>query len=168
VRQTRPAFNNACQNLQTQGVSRRACYKGKSEICSIEKNQHMISPHEQDISHSKLIHTRNYIILVCKPSMLIIRNIKLCTTVHHFTIMQCKNTSLAKTGNLTRGVAVEGKLVESAAGETGDLALVGQSNDAGTESSGGLLALEGEEVGSKTGNVGGSHRGSRDGVLNIC
>lgn len=79
--------------------------------------------------------------------------------------MQCKYTSLAKTGNLTRGVAVEGKLVESSAGETSDLVLVGQSNDAGTESSGGLIALEGEEVGSETGNVGGSHGGSRDGVL---
>jgi hypothetical protein len=79
--------------------------------------------------------------------------------------MQCKRTSLAETGNLTRGVAVESKLVESSAGETGDLALVGQSNDAGTESSGGLLALEGEKVSSETGNVGGSHGSSGDSVL---
>jgi hypothetical protein len=79
--------------------------------------------------------------------------------------MQCNNTILAATDNLTRGVAVEGKLVGSSAREASDLALVGQSNNAGTESSRGLLALEAEEIGSETSNVGGSHGGSRDGVL---
>lgn len=66
---------------------------------------------------------------------------------------------------LTGGVAVEGKAVLGAAGETGDHALGGESDEAGRESSRGDLALETQEVSSETSNVGRSHGGSRDGVL---
>lgn len=74
------------------------------------------------------------------------------------------NTSPGKT-NLTRGVAIEGKVVGGTAGKTSDLVLVGQGLNAGTENSGGHLALESQKVGGKTSNVGSSHGGTRDGVL---
>jgi hypothetical protein len=66
--------------------------------------------------------------------------------------------------HLTRGVAVEDKVVGSARRKTGDLALVGKSNDARDKGSRGPLALESKEVCGETSDVGGSHGGSRDGV----
>lgn len=66
------------------------------------------------------------------------------------------------------GVAVEGKVVDGAGGKTGDLALEGESSEAGGESSRCLLALESQDVGSETSNVGGSHGGTGDGVLFYC
>jgi hypothetical protein len=66
--------------------------------------------------------------------------------------------------HLTRGVAVEDKVVGSARRKTGDLALVGKSNDARDKGSRGPLALESKEVCGETSDVGGSHGGSGDGV----
>lgn len=63
------------------------------------------------------------------------------------------------------GVAVEGKLVDGARGNARDDARVGGAGNVGAEGSGGLLAEEGEEVGAKTGDVGGGHGSARDGVL---
>jgi hypothetical protein len=65
---------------------------------------------------------------------------------------------------LTAGVAVESKVVLGAALKTGDLVLGGELSEAGAEGSRGLLALKGQNVGSKTSNVGSSHGGTRDGV----
>lgn len=62
------------------------------------------------------------------------------------------------------GVAVESKLVDGTGGNAGDDARVGGAGNVGAESSGGLLAEEGEEVGTETGDVGGSHGSTGDGV----
>lgn len=69
--------------------------------------------------------------------------------------------------NHLSAVAVEGKVVLGAGGNTADLGLEGKGLDAGSESSRGLLALESQEVGSETSNVGSSHGGTGDGVLSL-
>lgn len=66
---------------------------------------------------------------------------------------------------LSAGVAVEGKVVLGAGGNTADLALERKALDAGRESSGGGLALETQEVGGETSDVRGSHGSTRYGVL---
>ena len=66
---------------------------------------------------------------------------------------------------LSRGVAVEGELVDGAAGQTSDDVLVGSALDVAAQGRGGLLAEEGQEVGAETGDVGGGHRGAGDGIL---
>lgn len=63
------------------------------------------------------------------------------------------------------GVAVEGKLVDGTGGNAREDARVGAAGNVGAESSGGLLAEEGEEVGAETGDVGSGHGSARDGVL---
>ncbi len=63
------------------------------------------------------------------------------------------------------GVAVESKLVDSAAGKTSELASGGDALDVGAQRSGRLLAVLGEEVGTETSDVGGRHGGAGDGVL---
>jgi hypothetical protein len=73
-----------------------------------------------------------------------------------------ENTQVKKC--LTAGVAVESKVVLGAALDAGDLVLSGKSLQTGGESSRALLALKSENVGSQTGNVGSSHRGTRNGV----
>lgn len=65
---------------------------------------------------------------------------------------------------LSRGVAVEGKVVDSAAGDAGELVLGRGALDVGAELSGGLPAEEGEEVGTETSDVGAGHGGTRDGA----
>lgn len=62
------------------------------------------------------------------------------------------------------GVSVEDEVVGGSAGQTGDLVLGGEGDDAGAEGSGRLLALEAEEVGSETGDVGAGHRGTGDSI----
>lgn len=66
-----------------------------------------------------------------------------------------------------RRSAVEDEVVDGSRLDAGDLVLVGKGLDAGGKSRRGLLALEGQKVSTKTSNVGRSHRGSGDGVLEI-
>lgn len=66
---------------------------------------------------------------------------------------------------LTAGVAVESKVVLGAGGKTGDLVLGGKSGETGRENGRGNLALESQNVGSETSNMGRSHGGTGDGVL---
>ena len=68
--------------------------------------------------------------------------------------------------HLRRGrVAIEGKSVDGSAGQTRQKVLVSRASNVTAQRSGGLLALEGEKVGRKTGNMRRSHRSARDGVL---
>jgi hypothetical protein len=67
--------------------------------------------------------------------------------------------------HLTAGVAVEGKVVLGARRKTGDLVLSGKGLEARGESSGSPLALKAQDVSTETSNVGSSHGGTRDGVL---
>jgi hypothetical protein len=82
----------------------------------------------------------------------------------HASIPLCV-ISCSKERPLTAGVTVEGKVVLGARRKTGDLVLERKGLDAGGKSSGGLLALEAQEVGTETSNVGSSHGGTRDRVL---
>lgn len=67
--------------------------------------------------------------------------------------------------HLSAGVAVEGKVVDRAAGDAGQDVLARGGLDVGAQGGGGLGAEEAEEVGAETGNVGAGHGGSGDGVL---
>lgn len=66
---------------------------------------------------------------------------------------------------LTRGVAVEGKAVGGTAGQTGDDTSGSEGDDAVAQGLGTGEALKTSKVSSKTGDVGRSHGGARDGVL---
>lgn len=79
-----------------------------------------------------------------------------------------KNQSLLRIPRpelLAAGIAVESKVVLSAAGKASNGVLGGESLEAGSKSSRSHLALEAKNVGSKTSNVRSSHGGTRDGVL---
>lgn len=67
-------------------------------------------------------------------------------------------------GNAYAGVAVEGKVVLGARGNTGDLALGGGALNVSAESSRGLGTLKSQVVGTETSDVGSGHGGTRDGV----
>ena len=80
----------------------------------------------------------------------------------HLLSGQCSARSKS---SLTRGVAVEGKAVGGAAGETGEDTSGGERDDAVAKLLGAGVALEGGEVGGETSNVGRGHGSTRDGVL---
>lgn len=67
-------------------------------------------------------------------------------------------------GYLTRGVAVEGEQVDSAGGDVAQDARGCSAGNVGAENLRGLGTKEGQEVGTETSNVGGSHGGTGDGV----
>lgn len=72
--------------------------------------------------------------------------------------------SHARNSTLSGG-AVVGKVVDGAAGNAAERVPGGEGLDARAERGGGLVALEGQEVGAETGDVRRGHRGAGDGVL---
>ena len=138
------------------GSNHRGCKTSNNIVTTRNKGQVNLHCHSYDKLH--------YSCILCNHDLIFVTDHACRVPSSYFTNAHKLHFGKRKE-KLTRWVSVEDEVVSCATREIADLVFLRQSNNAGTKRSWGNLALKSKEVGSETSNMGSSHGGTRDGVL---